>query len=263
LTASRSYQGVRFIGQGDFQGKNRSTGALFTVWNKAKKKEDKKKDVKPASKKSRKKAKGAKKGMEKKGDKGSGKADGKKKDGKKKEKMTIYAIDASGDTIRTIKRKIKDGMNRISWRPDAKGVDFPIREIPKEKSEPGGMPILPGTYKMVFVYGEHKDSTELTVAHDPRIAKDKFDTDAKRSAMANYNETVEQVTKAYNNLKEAKKSMELYSKIIEVQPDTVKKTYKKLNKKMAAQLDSLMNLYMLPKPKKTEYRDDSHTFVDW
>jgi len=271
LTSSRSYQGVRFIGQADFQGDNRSTSALFTLWNKGKKKEDKDK-VTPASKKNKSKSKKKTKSnknvkeledwLKKDGEKkkeGGNNDDKKKKD---KDKVTIYAIDAGGDTIRTIKRKLKDGMNRIGWRPNAKGVDFPRREEPKEKSEPGGMPILPGVYKMVFEYGEHKDSTELTVALDPRIAKDKYDIAAKHAAMKEYNGTVEQVTKAYNNLKEAKKSMGLYRKIIDVQPDSVQKDYKKLNKDITGQLDSLMNLYMLPKPKKTEYRDDSETLLN-
>ena len=84
-----------------------------------------------------------------------------KKKEKKADRVTVYTIDSQGDTLRTIKRRIKEGMNRISWNPDAKGVDFPRRETPKEKSEPGGMPLLPGTYKMVFELGDHKDSTCL------------------------------------------------------------------------------------------------------
>ena len=55
--------------------------------------------------------------------------------------------------------------------------------------------------------------------------------------------------------------MKLYEKIIEAQPDTVQKEYKKLNKSVVGQIDSLMNLYMLPEPEKTEYRDDSQTLL--
>ena len=40
-TSMRSYNGIRFIAQGEFVGDNRSTAASFTIWNKPK---DEKKD---------------------------------------------------------------------------------------------------------------------------------------------------------------------------------------------------------------------------
>ena len=263
--SSRSYQGVRFIGQGDFQGQNKSRGAVFTVWKKPAKKEEAKEEhtmTKESGKKKRKAKKAAESMAKKDGakDMKSDKMKEKKKE-KKADRVTVYTIDSQGDTLRTIKRRIKEGMNRISWNPDAKGVDFPRRETPKEKSEPGGMPLLPGTYKMVFELGDHKDSTELTIALDPRIEARNYDTKAKYASMSNYNATIEKITTAYDNLKEAKKSMKLYEKIIEAQPDTVQKEYKKLNKSVVGQIDSLMNLYMLPEPEKTEYRDDSQTLL--
>ncbi len=263
--SSRSYQGVRFIGQGDFQGQNKSRGAVFTVWKKPAKKEEAKAEhtmTKESGKKKRKAKKAAESMAKKEGakDMKSDKMKEKKKE-KKADRVTVYTIDSQGDTLRTIKRRIKEGMNRISWNPDAKGVDFPRRETPKEKSEPGGMPLLPGTYKMVFELGDHKDSTELTIALDPRIEARNYDTKAKYASMSNYNATIEKITTAYDNLKEAKKSMKLYEKIIEAQPDTVQKEYKKLNKSVVGQIDSLMNLYMLPEPEKTEYRDDSQTLL--
>ena len=178
-----------------------------------------------------------------------------------RDRCTIYAIDSSGDTIRTIKRKLKDGINRISWSPNAKGVDFPRRVDPKEKTEPGGMPILPGTYKMVFEYKGQKDSTMLKVELDPRVDHSQYDTPAKAAATKAFYSKVEKVTQAFDNLKAAKKSMKLHKEIIAVQDDTIKKEHMKLHKEIGGQLDSLMNLYLLPEAKKVEYRDDSHTLM--
>jgi len=261
LTSSRSYQGVRFIGQGDFQGDNKPRGAVVTVWNKPKDKKENEEGLAEISE--IKKKKGKKKALKEKMTKEDKKEDKKLKGEKKKgkDKMTVMVIDNAGDTIRTFKRKLKEGMNRVRWFPDAKGVAFPRKEEAKEKSEPGGMPIIPGTYKLVMEYGKHKDSTNLIVELDPRIEKTKLNPKAKYKAMKSFNNTVEKVTTAYDNLKEAKKSLGLYEKIIEVQPDTVKKEYTKLNKEISSNIDSLMNLYMLPKPVKTQYEDDSHTLM--
>ena len=268
LTSSRSYQGVRFVGQGDFAGKNRTAGALMTVWNKPKDKSEAKEETET------KKRKGDKKKGRQNKRKGEAKAkvtskvslakdevveDSKKGKDKDKDKVTIMVLDAEGDTIRTFKRKLEEGMNRLSWRPEAKGVDFPRRNEPKEKREPGGSMILPGDYKMVFEYGDHKDSTTLTVMLDPREDQSIYDPVAKRAAIKQFYSKVEKVTEAYNNLREAKKSMTLYDKIIEVQEDTVKKEFKSLTKEISGELDSLMNLYMLPESDKPEYRYDDET----
>ena len=278
LTSSRSYQGIRFVAQGDFAGKNKSRGAMFTVWKKPSEKDDKTKDeMKTGEKnKNKKKAKGkkAKKDIKKKAAKktqqkdkdAKGAVDDKadiddEKDDKKKkgDEATVSVMDMNGDTIRTIKWKLKDGINRFNWSPNAKGVDYPRRKDPKEKSEPGGMPILPGTYKIVLKYKSAKDSTQLQVELDPRQDHSQYDVPAKSAAMNQFNETVTGVTTAYNNLKEAKKSMKLYKQLIQVQEDTIKKEYMKLHKEIGSEIDSLMNLYMLPEADKPGYRDDSHT----
>ncbi len=264
LTSSRSYQGVRFIAQGDFQGDNKSTAAQFVVWNKP---GDKEKPTanpikeKVDKKKKRKKGKAAKDALSKKDD---SKVEKEKKGDKKKKKdeCQIMVIDQGGDTIRTFKRKLKDGINKIGWRPDAKGINLPRRDEPREKREPGGMPIIPGDYKVVFAYGEHKDSTTLTVDYDPRVERGLFDNQAKYNAMKSHNDKMEKVTEAFNNLKEAKKSADLYGKLIAIQEDTIQKEYKKMTKSVVGQLDSLMNLYSLPPSEKTEYRDDSATLLN-
>ncbi len=260
-TSFRSYDGIRFIAQGEFVGDNKSSGAQFMVWKKPKEKskpqasmtksKDKKKKKKGKSDKSdMNAAKDKKKGEDK--SKGKGKGD----------KLKIMCIDGSGDTLRTFTRKIKEGMNVVGWRPDTKGIDYPRKNDPKEKTEPGGMPILPGTYKMVFEYGDHKDSTNLTIKLDPRIESTTVvNTKAKYDAMKDFNNSVSAATKAFDNLKSAKKSMGLYKKIIEVQEDTIKKEYMEYQKDISGQIDSLMNLYMLPEPSKPQYEDSSHTLM--
>ena len=259
-TSYRSYDGIRFIAQGNFVGDNKSSGAVFNVWKKPKDKSKMKSKDKDKSK-SKSKSKNKQKDKSKDNKKADSKKGDKKSDKKKPKKATIYCIDTNGDTLRTFKRTIKDGFNRIAWSPNRKGVDFPRREEPKEKSEPGGMPILPGQYKMVFVYGDHKDSTDLYVKLDPRVDPSKINTGAKYTAMKEFNSTIEATKKAYDNLKEAEKSMGLYKKIIDVQEDTIKKEYSELHSDIKSQIDSLKHLYWAPERKKTEYTDNSHTLM--
>ena len=150
-------------------------------------------------------------------------------------------------------------MNKVYWYPDQKGVSFPRKTDPREKSEPGGMPIIPGNYKVLFSYKGKKDSCLLKVSLDPRLDASSFDPEAKYEAMKEFNRSVKAAADAIDNLKKAKKSMELYSKLIELQEDSLKKEMKDLHKDVASSIDSLMNLYSLPPSKKTEYRDSSHT----
>lgn len=267
-TSQRSYDGIRFNAQGEFVGDNKRGGAVFTIWNKPKA-EDEDDDSKNAKEKNKKgeKLKKHQKQKEDKKENQKHEIDAMNSDtlstnsNKDKDKLYIVAINTQGDTVRSFDRKLKEGMNRIGWNPDTKGVDFPRKTDPKEKREPGGMPIIPGTYKMIFQYNGHKDSTLLTVALDPRIDKTYFDPEAKYNAMDTFNKKVEKITKGFDNLKAAKKSMKLYKEIIDVQVDSTKMEYTKLHKAIKNQIDSLMNLYMLPEAKKVEYRDDSHTLM--
>ncbi|NNK90240.1 MAG: hypothetical protein HKO89_06485, partial [Saprospiraceae bacterium] len=259
-TSSRSYDGTRFIAQGDFVGDNKSRGAMFTVWVKPGK-EEKRNSGKTETGKNRKEKKPDKKPKDTKDKKSGKEGKGKEKSDKKGKQITILAINTEGDTIRTFKRNIKEGMNRINWRPDSKGVNYPARSEPKEKREPGGMPMVPGEYKMIFEYKGNKDSTVLKVASDPRLDPAQFDPVARYKAMDDFNNVITGVTQAYNNLKEAKKSMNIYKDIIAVQEDSIKEEYGKLNKEISGQIDSLMNLYMLPESGKTEYRDNSKTLT--
>ncbi len=236
LTAKRSYQGVRFIGQGEFIGDNRSTNVRIPIWTKpdSQKKEKAKVDSDDDNKKP------------------------KSKEGKDK-KAKFIVIDNAGDTVRQFERKLEPGMSLVGWDPDRKGVAYPQRKAPKEKQEPGGMPILPGIYKIICEYKKQKDSTSVEVALDPRMDKNKINTIAKSKAVQAFNSKVEKVTQAYNNLKEAKKSLGLYDQIIGLQKDSLNKELKAAHKAIHGNIDSLMNLYMLPERDKPEYVDDAHT----
>ncbi|MCF6349331.1 MAG: hypothetical protein L3J20_13740 [Flavobacteriaceae bacterium] len=95
-----------------------------------------------------------------------------KKLDKKKDSITLKIYNAGNELIRTLKRKApkENGLHRTYWGLGEKGVRRPSRKAPKKNaSEPRGINVLPGNYKVVIHYKKAKDSTMVTVAYDPRV----------------------------------------------------------------------------------------------
>jgi hypothetical protein len=115
----------------------------------------------------------------------------------------------TGDTIRTYSVKPQWGMNRSTWNMRRDGVDFPSRRERKEDDDaPSGMSVLPGTYKIVMTYGNHRDETTLTVAADPRDNTPRTGRYGERDGLyARYEAKVTEVTETFERLQEAGRSL--------------------------------------------------------
>lgn len=237
LHQNRSYDGVRFTADGHFIGDNAPYGAMFSVWVKEPKKMEKEATEEVSKKKKKKKDK----------DTEEPKEDTKKKSTKLPKKVTVEIYDASGDKIRTFTRDVKPGLNRFQWYLDRTGVRFPsYREPRKDADEPGGMEVIPGTYKAVMTFGEHKDSTMVEVLLDPKLNISNADMQAKYETMKRLETSVNAATKGFDQLKEAKKTISLVNSSLVNAPDSVQKEMKKLGKEVSDSLDVLMKLYTQP-----------------
>lgn len=75
------------------------------------------------------------------------------------------------ELIRTLKQKYpeENGLHRIYWGLDEKGVFSPSRNQVNTKKEPSGVNVIPGTYYIVANFEALKDSTRIEVAYDPRV----------------------------------------------------------------------------------------------
>ena len=148
LAAYQQPTGSRFGGDALYNGTNRNRGAMLTYYLKE--------GYKPAPKK-------------KNGDKKEENGDKEEKT-KKKDSIAFHFYDGD-ERIRTLKYKTpkKAGFHRVYWFMNEKGADRPSRTIRKRKSEPGGLRVKPGTYKVKVEYGEHADSTMIEVRLDPRL----------------------------------------------------------------------------------------------
>lgn len=219
LVSYRSYDGVRFAGQGEFKGDSRAYDRIaFNVW---KKPVDKSKSE-------------------------SSKEDKKEGDDKgPKAKVSIY--DMSGKLVRNFKRKVEDGMNRISWGLETNGMRFPSRNEPKEDDDaPGGYSVLPGKYKAVFEFNGKKDSVMVEVKIDPRSGTTVNDIQDIRKMQDEHSLLIKDAKSAFDKITGAKKSIGIVEKLLENQPDSIKKSFKEIHKKLNSKLDSLSNLFIEP-----------------
>ena len=151
-TKTQQANGTRFGANAIFNGENRKSGAMISfVINKP--------DSKTNSQEQ----------SDSKDSESEEKSD--KKDLVKKDSLILTIYDSQQRLIRTLSYKVPkdDGINRIYWSLDEKGVKKPSRKPDKSKKEPAGVKVLPGEYKLLLNYADIKDSTQITVNYDPRI----------------------------------------------------------------------------------------------
>jgi hypothetical protein len=144
-------------------------------------------------------------------------------------KVEIYA--QNGEKIRTLMTKPNEGVNRMYWNLDRKSV-APMTGGGfgggrggfgggagggNRFFEPSGGAALPGTYRLVYTYGDQTSESSITVHFDPRIpitmqdliAKDNFLKDLERlqasvgkvtAEMGKANQTVDKIIAQYRGV---------------------------------------------------------------
>jgi hypothetical protein len=193
-------EGALFPGNGMFSGENRPLGALISyVINKP---SDKKEDIKKEEPLAKSKRKG--KSTE------PVPAVEEKKEEKTKVKydsVTLEVFNSSGKKIRTLKRLAPEdnGLNRMTWNLDEKGVRQPSRNNPRPNApEPSGATVLAGTYKLRITFGDQKDSVTINVKNDPRYTTDAANLQARYNRTKELEEMRELVATATERLRESK-----------------------------------------------------------
>ena len=113
--------------------------------------------------------------------------------------------------IRTLKQKAPDstGLYEFRWYLNEKGGDRASRSMRKRSSEPGGVTVLPGTFRLELSQGDNNSSSStIVVKDDPRINRPdgalqaRYDAGKKIQA---YNQTA---ADAVNQLHSSKKIAE-------------------------------------------------------
>ncbi|RSC93380.1 WD40/YVTN/BNR-like repeat-containing protein [Tenacibaculum singaporense] len=139
--------------------------------------------------------------------------------------------------IRTLKRKTpkKNGIHKGVWFMSEKGVARPSRTIRKQKREPRGVRVKPGTYRIKATFGNQTSEQNITVKFDPRLhisqnaINQKYaatkDLEAQQKIIA---DAVKQLVESKNiansfNQKLSKKDKKLYKESIKDSKDIIKK----------------------------------------
>ncbi|MEB8329491.1 hypothetical protein OO009_08980 [Flavobacteriaceae bacterium KMM 6897] len=224
--------GSRFGADDLFNGENRKEGAMITYYlkegKKAISKEDKKEDND---------------GEDSKEEDESKEED--KKDVKSKDSIAFTFYD--GDRlIRTLKYKTpeKAGFHRIYWRMDEKGPDRASRKISKRKSEPSGIRVKPGTYKVMLAYGEATDETMIEVQSDPRLSVSTASIDEIYETAKKLEDYAQTAADAVKQLVESKTVAEQTQKDLKELDKEKYKDQIKASVDIVKEIDTVMTLYL-------------------
>ncbi len=160
-TLNQQPSGTRFGADAIFNGENRPSGAMITYYLKV----PEKKKEEPAKEEKKKKKKESK-------DSGEAVAADSTVTDSPMDSVVLEIFRENGEQIRTLKWKAPEegGIKRTYWYMNEKGADRPSRNEPRgNRGEPGGVTVMPGTYKLRMTWGEHTDSSMVEVKFDPRV----------------------------------------------------------------------------------------------
>ncbi|HZV68090.1 MAG TPA: hypothetical protein VFG10_01030 [Saprospiraceae bacterium] len=239
----RSVDGVRFVGEAEYKGENRSGGSNLRIY------------VKPAEKKDTTKIADTVRDKKKNKSKDevpllkvtSADTTKKKTDQKDKDLGKFYVFNAKGDTIRYINQKLKENWNNVVWDMRQKGVSFPSRREPApEDDDPSGPYVLPGRYKIVALYNGNKDSTFVDVSLDPRLHITPSDLEARNTMIRVFYKDVDLAQRAFKTLQDVRKDMKMIESLMVNAPDSTKTKIKDLQKELTKKIVAIETKFMDP-----------------
>ncbi|MCB0582139.1 MAG: hypothetical protein KDD10_22865 [Phaeodactylibacter sp.] len=171
----------------------------------------------------------------------------------------VVIYDQQRQPVRQLRAAVKKGMNRFHWNLNRDGVRNPWVPKPKEENAlpPEGRPVAPGVYTVVVEYGEHKDSTPVTVHPDPRMPIEAEDIAAFYAAWDEWSGHIALATAAADNLREAEARLDPLTAMAKEQVgDTARlSAYRETVKALKAQIDSLQFIVSPGEDIQGIYRD--------
>lgn len=209
--------GTRFGADAMFNGENRKSGAMLSyVINVPKKDDDEKEKSKEEDEK---------KGLD---------------------SLTFEVFTLDGNLIRTIKQKVpeKNGVNRMYWRLDEKGVNSLTRKELDNKREPGGVDVMPGTYKLRLSYAGESSETQVEVKFDPRMDVSTEALQARYEALKALESEKELALGRVEQIKEKLTIIDELTKRMKAKNEKAFEAELKRSKETKDTLNSLLDLYL-------------------
>ncbi|TRO66702.1 WD40/YVTN/BNR-like repeat-containing protein [Christiangramia sabulilitoris] len=150
--------------------------------------------------------------------------------------------------IRTLKEKAPDttGIYTLTWRLKEKGVSWPSREIKEPKSEPSGVDVKPGTYKLVLNYGDQTSEGTIKVESDPRLEVSPANIEEVYSSLKELENMTSTASLAVKQLVESKNIAKDYLDELSAQKNGEKefKVEIKESKNVIEEIEGLIALYL-------------------
>ncbi len=124
--------------------------------------------------------------------------------------VKIEISNNSGEVMRTLYRKAKAGLNRVSWRLERNGIRNAAAPKPTKSRPPsGGFQVMPGEYSVKVSYLENSEETSITVHPDPRLEVENQKMMAKDAMIKEFMKSQEDVTNLADRIREAKANVKL------------------------------------------------------
>ncbi len=159
---------------------------------------------------------------------------------KKNDSARVDIYNYKNELIRSLRWKVDSGFNRDYWGMEEKGFRQPGSPKPKPDAlEPGGLPVLPGTYKMVIRYAKAADSTMVTVDDDPRFGNRNEIKLAQRALYDRLRKSEDKLTEGMDRLTE---SDEICTKMLAELRDITGKDADSLRKMTTRMQDSIKSI---------------------
>ena len=163
-------------------------------------------------------------------------------DKKAKDSLNLNIYDGER-LIRTLITKApkETGFHRWYWSLNEKGVARPSRKVRKSKSEPRGVSVKPGVYRIIMGAASVTSEVSIEVHSDPRLAISEIAIDERYTYSKTIEGYLEQTTQAVNQLRHSKETLANYKKRISKK---VNKTLIKQIDEASKEIDSIMNFFL-------------------
>ncbi len=275
----RSYDGIRFTGNGVFSGTNKMPNAMITLWLNPKK-ETASAPAAPAAPQGQRGPAGrpgqpgqappaaqAESAREEEKEAEAepeipaftGRFGGFGGPGAGRNRIKVQVYNDGGELIRTYHTNVDSGMVRTNWNMRHDGVRIPSRRPSRPNDDlPAGYEVLPGKYKLVFTFGKLKDSTTVVVHDDPRMGDRTQQRIAHQEGYKEFYKLVKSAADGWDRLQEGKRVVRLVNDALVNAPDSVKRDLAKVGKGITDKITELEKRYMVPEGLKGIQRDPNN-----
>ncbi len=126
----------------------------------------------------------------------------------KMDSVLVRIYNDRNELVRNLKWKADTGFNRQWWGMEERGFRSPNAPKPRPGApETGGLPVYPGTYKVVLALGNASDSTMIAIKDDPRLEKTDAVKRAQRTALDRLRKSADKLIEVLDRMTESEETL--------------------------------------------------------